>query len=177
VSAPSSDSGTDGATRSAEQVHNDYNRVFETLVEDNTDLIGMIAYARYKATKQSWLRRRKAVDDARPQDNDYRTFVEAQLDGDNIQRLREEADRMLARYGNAVLESEEPEIREAALANHTLEQANATLTSVTRQNAWWRQLFVAALGAFAYSVLLAAIVVVLRLVGVDVLTVLANATN
>jgi hypothetical protein len=117
-------------------VDNDYNRVFETLVEDNTDLIGMIAYARYKATKQSWLRRRKAV-----------------------------------------LESEAPEIRGAALTNHTLEQANATLTSVTRQNVWWRQLIVAALGAFAYSVLLAAIVVVLRLVGVDVLTVLANATT
>ena len=156
---------------------NDYNRVFETLVEDNTDLIGMIAYARDKAIKQSWLRRRKAVDGARPRDNDYRTFVEAQLDGDNIQRLREEADRMLARYGNAVLEAEAPEIREAALTNHTLEQANVTLTSVTRQNVWWRQLIVAALGAFAYSVLLAAIVVVLRLVGVDVLTVLANATN
>lgn len=84
---------------------------------------------------------------------------------------------MFADYSNAVLQEETPVIREDALTNYTLEQAETTLTSVARQNAWWRQLILAILGAFAYSLFLAAIVLVLRLAGVDILTVLANATR
>lgn len=71
MSAQTSDRSADDAELGTGDGNDDYNRVFETLVEYETDLVGMIAYARYKAAKQSWLRRRKAHDGARPKENDY----------------------------------------------------------------------------------------------------------
>ena len=151
----------------------DYNAVFETLVQSDTDLTGMIAYARYKRSKKDWLVQRLDRDRSPPSPQDYQTFIESYLDPHNLSRLRAEADAMLADYGNSVLKQAEPAIRENALQNETLTQARRTLTRTEKQGIWWRQMSLAALGAFAYSLLLLALALILRILGVDLLDVLA----
>lgn len=153
-----------------------YNEVYEKLVREPGDLVGMIAYALYKDSKRDWILRFEKDENRRPdEDETFRGYVRAQGDRE-LDRLRNQAEDLLAEYSGVVLEEAAPRIREQALQTEALTQAKSLHSQVERNTRWYMGIGANVAGAFLYSVLLVILVLILRWVDVDILGLLEKAS-
>jgi len=153
-----------------------YNQAYETLVGADDDLVGMLAYALYKRSKRHWVIRHRQTYGREPSGEEYRTFVDAQLDPDSVKRLRDDATSLLYSYAESVVESYSPQIRQEALGEDAVRRAEEahtalkdTLGTIASKDTFWKNLAISALGAFLYSVILALIAIILHFVGVSLI--------
>ncbi|UEM08197.1 hypothetical protein JL101_036195 (plasmid) [Skermanella rosea] len=149
-----------------------YNRIYESLVPEtgDDDLVGMIAYALYKQSKREWLVSFEREHGVRPSQSDVDAYVRSQTQYE-IKRLRSQAESMLSAYAYYVVDQETPAIRESAINNHVLDEATKTLQTVKKQGRWRHQFTAGAVGAFGYTLLLIALALILKLAGVDLLSI------
>ena len=152
-----------------------YNKTYERLVLDENDLIGMIAYARYKQSKRAWLLRFEQ-DEGRPPDPQevFGSYVRAQ-GPDELNRLRAHAQGVLALYAETVVESQTPAIEDEALKAAQVQDARALHAEIERNTRWWKAIGAGVAAAFLYSLLLIGAVLVFSWLGVDVLAVFEKA--
>ena len=144
-----------------------YNQIYEKLVvDDDEDLVGLIAYSLYKQSKREWLVEFGARYGRRPTREEEGVFVSGYTKKD-LPRLRDQAERMLSAYAETVIVSVRPDIEAEARNAEIIRMVGSALRSIERQGAWWRQIFAGAIGAFGYSVLLLLLFVVISLLGVD----------
>ncbi|CAL8968545.1 hypothetical protein RHODGE_RHODGE_04595 [Rhodoplanes serenus] len=138
-----------------------YNTVYERLVQRDDDLVGLIAYALYKQHKRDWLVEHRERQGRDPNDDELKAYLTAQQLDRMIQMYRERAETVLNEFGDQILQEATPEIQRAAIS-----------AEIATSLAWWRQLPTGIASAFAYSLLLVGLTLVLRFAGVDVLGIL-----
>jgi hypothetical protein len=135
---------------------------------DGDDLVGLIAYSLYKQSKRDWLIDHEQKHGRRPTDDEVRIFVSA-FTANELKRLREQASNMLSAYASYVIEQASPGLIEQARKDHLIALVDDRLGEMRAQGRWWRQMIAGAMSAFAYSVLLLLLLVIIRLVGVDLM--------
>ena len=151
-----------------------YNEIYEKLVRDEDDLVGMIAYALYKQSKREWILGQEDRN-ARPTTEDEERLFVSSYTAFDLGRLRDQAEEMLSAYAAYIIEQETPKIREDAQQTHLITRVDATLQQVAAQSAWWRQVGAGVLGAFGYSIALLALALVIHWVGSDLFGLLRSA--
>jgi hypothetical protein len=153
-----------------------YSEIYEKLVQsDDDDLVGLIAYSLYKQSKREWLVRYEREHRRHPTDGEERIFVSA-FTANELKRLREQATNMLSAYAAYVIEQERPGLVEQARQDHLIVLVDERLVEMRAQGRWWRQMVAGVLGAFAYSVLLLILLLIIRLVGVDLVGLVQRAS-
>jgi hypothetical protein len=103
-------------------------------------------------------------------------FVSA-FTANELKRLREQASSMLSAYASYVIEQASPGLIEQARQDHLIALVDQRLVEMRAQGRWWRQMIAGAMGAFAYSVLLLLLLVIIRLVGVDLMALAQRASG
>lgn len=131
-----------------------YNRLFETLVDSDDDEVHrLIAYGLYKIAKREWVQAFPGQHGRAPNDQESALYTAvwtpAMVDG-----KRGEATEVLDRYAFRIVERERPTIVEQALRGRI---STTILLNVA--------------SAFLYTLLLIAVVAVLRRAGVDLLSI------
>jgi hypothetical protein len=150
-----------------------YNRIYESLVTADDDLVGMIAYALYKQSKREWLLSFEADNGVRPNVNDIDAYVRAQTQFE-LRRLRSQAESILSAYAAVVVDAETPSIREDAIESHVLDQVRYTLNNVEKQGSFFRQLATGAIIALGYTIFLITVAIALKYAGIDLIGVIGN---
>lgn len=134
----------------------EYNPIFGQLVpqgELEGDLLpGMVTYSLYKIAKREWATdffKRNGRKPVEAELNEYiRTWTPTRIAG-----VRKEAEFFVASFSGSVLEDNAPRIREEAL-----------------KGTFWRSVGISIFSALLYTLLLIALVIVLRFAGIDLLS-------
>lgn len=113
----------------------------------------MVTYCLYKIAKREWatdfFRRNGRKPDENELDDYIRTWTPTRIAG-----VRKEAEFFVASFSGSVLEDNAPRIREDAL-----------------RGTFWRSLGISVLAALIYTLLLIAVVIVLRFAGIDLVSI------
>ena len=140
---------------SANNQDKEYNSIFETLVGEsgaNSDIVGIIAYGRYKQAKREWAAQIRIKYSRGPTDEELRSYVttwtQSRLDG-----ARQEAEQVLVRFADEVVAGARPGIEKEALRGTFL---GGALQSAT--------------GSFIYSLLLLLVFFIINRLGVDMIS-------
>jgi hypothetical protein len=116
------------------------NRVFESLVGDDFQLAGMVAYSIYKKAKREWIIKNSPSEKDRA--DFHKTVTETQLE-----LYRNAAKAELAKYAEAIIEETKNTFRQ--------EGANSEIVAeVKRQQSFWRNLTVNVIGSMLLALLL-----------------------
>ncbi|HSV28675.1 MAG TPA: hypothetical protein VLL76_03925 [Candidatus Omnitrophota bacterium] len=91
-----------------------YNPVYERLVRGDDDLVGLVAYGLYKQSKRDWIKRYFDKHGASPSDDLLLDYVDRYSDAD-LNRFREQAEDMMLRFAEVMVEDRAPLIREEGL--------------------------------------------------------------
>ena len=130
---------------------NDYNEIFEQLVDEADDIEGFIAYGLYKQAKREWLIVFQAKHARAPSKADLRAFV-ANWTPTLLQSLRETAESALSNYAQIVVEEERPTIE-----RNILKQGRPL----------WKDVLIGVVSAVSYSVILVLAAYILHVFGND----------
>ena len=139
----------------------EYNRVFEMLVTDSDDLVGLVAYALYKRHKRDWLLALRTKREPTPEDAEaFLTTVVTSLDS-----YRERARVALVEYGSGYVEDARPQIAVDAIEGRIAEAA----AKVEESGSWLRQVGVGVTSSIITTALLLLLAVAVQAAGVDFL--------
>lgn len=134
-----------------------YNPIFTRFVEEEKDgddqLPGLVAYGLYKVAKREWVREYFQKHGRKPKEEELAgyaaTWTESRLKG-----LQDQAENALAAFASTVVDANAPEIRERALRGTTLKAVGTSIAA-----------------NFVYTLLLIALVILLRAAGIDLLSI------
>ena len=149
-------SSADGGAGTAAE---EYNRIFESLVDGPDDLVGMIAYGRYKWAKREWIQQQCSEMGRSPGPAAMKSYAAHWTDS-QLGSLNETAESALSEFTLNILQSEAPRIEAEAL-----KQAQS----------FWTDVWAGVVGAFAYTLLLIAFAIILRIAGVDLVDIIRAA--
>jgi hypothetical protein len=138
-----------------------YNTVFEKLVHQDDDLIGLLAYALYKQRKRAWLVDFISQQDREPTEDEERSFLIGETTSSRLNDYRKQAEAILASYGDEIIQSATPAVQRDAIAGRI---ENALV--------WYKQIPGGLVAAFAYTLILIGLVLVLKFAGIDLLSIL-----
>lgn len=92
-----------------------YNPIYERLVRDEDDLIGIVAYGLYKQSKREWIQRyAERHEGCRPSPEHLMDYVDRYSESD-LGRFRDQAEDMMLRFAEVIIEDRAPAIRQEAL--------------------------------------------------------------
>ncbi len=147
-----------------EQDH--YSKAFETFVEHEADIVGLLAYSLYKQRKRDWVVKHKEDHENRP------PLAERHIDYERsmlIERvvtdLREKAESLLVAYASQYTQLQAPQIREDALSAEILNAKSAIIQS----QSLWRQIVQGLGTSIITTAILVLLVIAAGLFGIDVL--------
>ena len=129
-----------------------YNDIYERLVDNEPNQIrGLVAYGLYKAAKRQWVQQHRQANNRSPTPGEIKayvaTYTPAIVDG-----LQNQADSVLAAFGDQVVKEARPAIVEDVL-----------------RGSFWKAVLTGLFTNFAYTVILLLVVWVLARSGVDIL--------
>jgi hypothetical protein len=144
-----------------------YTRVYESLVEADDDVIGLVAYALYKQDKRDWIIswRERHGDQPGPQHLD--AFVSGKLTPGQHDRYRTAARNILDAYALTAVEAERPLIERRAISD----RIETAAKHIEGAGAWWRQIPAGVISALIYTIFLILIAAALRFAGIDLLAI------
>jgi hypothetical protein len=138
----------------------DYNTIFEKLVDEcpsQEGMQGFIAYVFYKIAKREWILKQQRDTGKKPNDVELRAYIRTWTES-RVQSLRVEADQALASFASYIIARERPKILREALSHRS----------------FWRESFVACFGAFLWTIILILLAFMLKFNHIDLVTVLRN---
>jgi len=91
-----------------------YNPAYERLVQSDDDLVGLVAYGLYKQSKRDWIKRFFDRNGASPSNEQLMDYVDRYSDVD-LMRFRDQAEDMMLRFAEVMVEDRAPAIREEGL--------------------------------------------------------------
>jgi len=137
-----------------------YNPIFTRFVPQESEteepLQGLIAYGLYKIAKREWASRLWQKEQRKPNEEELKSYVDTWTDS-RLKGVEQQAETALARYAEIVVEAATPQIREDALRGTT-----------------WKSIQLSIAANFIYTLLLIALFFVLRLAGVDLISILTS---
>jgi hypothetical protein len=138
-----------------------YNTVYEKLVIRDDDLVGLISYALYKQRKRSWVMEFKSQKSRAPNDDEGNSYLIGETTSARLNDYRQQAEAILAAYADEIIRSATPDIQKQAIAG-----------KIEQSLRWYQQIPGGVVAAFAYSVFLICVVLVLKFAGIDILSIL-----
>jgi hypothetical protein len=132
-------------------------------VSGDDDVIGLVAYSIYKQDKRDFLVQWREQHGASPNPAQVQAFVATVLTPGQQQRYRIAARTILDAFADASAAAARPEIVSQAVT----ERIETAARAVEDAGVWHRQIPAGVISAFVYTILLIAIVFVLRYAGVD----------
>lgn len=81
-----------------------YSRIYSQLVKDGDDLVGLIAYGLYKREKLEFIAKIRAERADAPSNGDVQAFHTAATTEGRLGNYRDQAERLLARFSEEMLE-------------------------------------------------------------------------
>ncbi|MBY3597209.1 MULTISPECIES: hypothetical protein [Rhizobium] len=114
--------------------------VLEFYIEDEDDLIGLIAYALYERQKRDFvISYRKRNAGRSPNEAELAAVSSNYLSTDLRNTLRDRASQILSSYAETFVEAMEPDIRLAAVNSDALRRVREIEKSVKKRLGFWRQ--------------------------------------
>ena len=141
----------------------EHNRAYEALVSGDDDVIGLVAYSIYKRDKRDFLVHWREQHGVPPNPEQVQAFVTTVLTSGQQQRYRIAARTILDAFADASVAAARPEIVNQAVTDR-VETAARTIEDA---GVWYRQIPAGIISALIYTILLIAILFVLRYAGVD----------
>lgn len=93
--------------------NNDYNRVYEKLVESDKDYVGMLAYSIYKKQKQEFIKEyRLSNNGERPKEVDIKNFHSLAIQQTQLEMYRKQATDLTQGLTNAIINSKKTDIKD-----------------------------------------------------------------
>lgn len=83
-----------------------YSRIYSQLVKDGDDLVGLIAYGLYKREKLEFIAKIHAEREDGPSNGDVQAFHTAATTDGRLANYRDQAERLLARFSEEMLEDQ-----------------------------------------------------------------------
>jgi len=140
------------------------NGAFDSFVEDDDDLVGLLAYSLYKQHKRDWVIAFKDGNGGRrPDPTVYREYERSMLTGRMISRLRQNAESALIGYASSYTELQVPEIEKNALSREILKAA----ATVKASSNWGRQITQSFVVSILVTAFLTLLVLSVSLFGID----------
>ena len=134
-----------------------YNRIYSLIVEDDTDVIGHIAYALYKEQKIKFIEKKKDGNpDRHLSEEDWQHFNEVTCTGENIQRYRLQATEILQNFVDDALRETIKQIKSDTKKNQA--DILAEIVEPLKPKGWWYGLTQSIVGAIIFAFLAAALV-------------------
>lgn len=128
--------------------------IFETLVKDETDLEGMVAYGLYALQEAEWTEQFKADHNGQsPSKQDLQGFT-ASFTNIALDRLRTNAGNTMYEFADRFMAANIEEAQQRAVVN-------SILGEVKRQNSFWKNAVASATGSFLFAVILILLATVL----------------
>jgi hypothetical protein len=118
-----------------------HNPIFKTLITDDGDLVGMVAYSIYKKMKQEWI-----VTHA-PTPEEIRSFHKT-VTATQLELCRNKAEQKLSAFGQAIVGESADAYRQEGAESEIVNQ-------VKRQQSIWVNLSVSVLGSLIFTAMLA----------------------
>jgi hypothetical protein len=93
--------------------NNDYNKVYESLVTSDKDIVGMLAYAIYKKQKQETVKDYRLNNNGdRPKSTDLESFHKLALQRTQLDMYRKQATELTQGLTNSLLKSKQKDIKD-----------------------------------------------------------------
>jgi hypothetical protein len=143
-----------------------YNTLYEKLVYRDDDLIGLIAYALYKQRKRSWIVDFQQQKNRSPNGDEAHSYLIGETTASRLNDYRQQAEAILGSYADEIIKNAAPEIQKAAIAG-----------KIEQSLRWYQQIPGGVVAAFAYTVFLICLVLVLKYAGIDLLSILNAASG
>lgn len=130
-----------------------YNPIYNKLVKDDKDLVGLIAYALYKQHKIEFIKSFKAShDNADPKQGDFESFYVGSCTTSSLNSYRDEAQILLEKLTLAAAREEIDAFENEMLQDYKKEIAEAVKSN---QPKWWNSVIYSVIGAFVFSIIVA----------------------
>ncbi|TFF21987.1 hypothetical protein E3C22_15160 [Jiella endophytica] len=133
-----------------------YNPLFERFVDasqpDPEMLPGMVAYCLYKLAKREWATDFFERNGRKPNDDELQEYIRTWTPT-RVSGAEKEAEAVLLAFAGSVIENNAPQIREEAL-----------------RGTFWKSVWTSCVAAGIYTLFLIFVAVVLRSVGIDLLS-------
>lgn len=141
-----------------------YNRVFETYVASEEDLVGLVAYALYKHRKRDWIVETKQSAGAKALDAAALDHFERQMTlAQTVRDFRERAENALATYAEEYVDAQTPRIREEAISKEIFDAREG----IRRSQHFWRQIFQSLIVSVVTAAVLVLLVIAAHIFGID----------
>lgn len=131
-----------------------YNNIYSKLVEDETDIVGHIAYALYKSDKIKYIENSKAKNNgAELSEDDLVPFHDISSMDESIERYKIQALQILQRFLDNVLKESAEDIKEEYIRSH-----NEHIEKIVKKYSqkWWQNVIWSVLAAFVFALIVAA---------------------
>lgn len=109
-------------------IHSD---VFDRVVHEQTDVVGLVAYGLYQQRKRQWLADYEAQHNRKPCVQELENFSFG-FRGAALEALREEAEGGIVRIAEALSEERMPEMQERAFNARTTQELEQLKSAVTK---------------------------------------------
>jgi hypothetical protein len=93
--------------------NNDYNKVYEKLVETDKDYVGMLAYSIYKKQKQEYIKEYRLTHNGdRPNQEEVKNFHSLAIQPSQLEMYRKQAKDLTQGLTNAIINSKKTDIKD-----------------------------------------------------------------
>lgn len=133
--------------------HNPLFETFRQRTADGNELVGLVAYSLYKRAKWEWATELWNREGRKPTEVELQAYTRTWTDS-MISGKLQEADGILATYAASVVDDVSPSIREDALRGTAIRSVSQSIAA-----------------NFIYTILLICIVIILKVSGVDLLSI------
>lgn len=139
-----------------------YNRIYSLIVEDDTDVIGHIAYALYKEQKIKFIEKKKDGNpDRHLSEEDWQHFNEVTCTGENIQRYRLQATEILQNFVDDALRETIKQIESDTKKNQA--DILTEIVEPLKPKGWWNGVWQSVVGAAIFMIIAAGLVFIASL--------------
>jgi len=90
----------------------EYNDIYDLLIDGDSDVMGVIAYAFYKKDKVEWIKKHIAIHGEKPDEKQLKAFYESASTSVSLDGYRQQAKEILTEYVADLRESLEKDVEE-----------------------------------------------------------------
>lgn len=137
-----------------------YSYIFSRLVENDSDIVGHIAYALYKSDKVNYIESFKETHKTDPSEEDLDAFHAVSSQMESIRKYRFVASHILKEFLNDTLEESFENIEQDCNKRHAeiLKEVIAPILPKKKSTAFWHGVLQSVAGAFIFALIVAAFV-------------------
>ncbi|MCM1066426.1 MAG: hypothetical protein NC418_02495 [Muribaculaceae bacterium] len=137
-----------------------YSYIFSRLVENDSDIVGHIAYALYKSDKVNYIEHFKEANKRDPSEDDLTAFHDVSSQPDSVKKYRFVASHILRGFLDSTLEDSLESIENDCNERHAeiIKDVITPLLPKKKSTIFWHGVLQSVAGAFIFALIVAAFV-------------------